>query len=114
MVWRTYSFDKWRIIGLSEVIEVVLFTISCFRKSISPLLTRMKMIFMQKQQHILTEKHGQKHGISGMRLEILGNNNQPRDDWFRWEDGKIVEENHFGDSAAFNAELMAYQATLEE
>ncbi len=33
---------------------------------------------------------------------------------FRWEDGKIVEENHFGDSAAFNAELMAYQATLEE
>ena len=33
---------------------------------------------------------------------------------FRWEDGKIVEENHFGDSAAFNAELIAYQATLEE
>ena len=33
---------------------------------------------------------------------------------FRWEDGKIVEENHFSDSAAFNAELMAYQATLEQ
>ena len=33
---------------------------------------------------------------------------------FRWEDGKIVEENHFGDSAAFNSELIAYQESLEE
>ena len=33
---------------------------------------------------------------------------------FRWEAGKIVEENHFSDSAAFTAELMAYQASLAE
>ena len=33
---------------------------------------------------------------------------------FRWEDGKIVEENHFGDSAAFNSELTAYQQSIEE
>ena len=34
--------------------------------------------------------------------------------WFRWENGKNFEENHFGDSAAFNSELIAYQESLEE
>ena len=50
-------------VGLGEVKEVVPLHHMLFSKSISPLLTRTKMIFMQKQQHILMGKQMEKNMV---------------------------------------------------
>ena len=56
-------------VGLSDVKDIIPLH-HTMMKSISLHHTLMKMSFMLKQIHILMEKHGLKHGISGM-LQVI-------------------------------------------